>query len=106
MARIRVISVDSTLYERLLKVESELKRLTAERDALRSELLPTVQRLGRVEVAGARFESVTRVDYRFTERVAELSGMLKARKEFEIATKLAVPDKRVSYIKITEGESK
>lgn len=104
MAKILEIRLKSlTKFKRLLELEEEQAKIAEEIAELRAELLPVVRSYGTVACDGAKFVVQMRSRWKFSAKVAELEGRVKAQKQYEVENHIARKLAPAEFVKINKG---
>jgi hypothetical protein len=101
MAQILEVRIKSlSKFRKLLALEAQKRAIEEEIDELKGALLPVVRRLDQVTCDGATFVVQRRANWKFSAKVAELEGRVKAQKQYEVENHIARKQKPTEYIKV------
>lgn len=103
MAKILEVKLRSlSKFRKLLQLEAKKKEIEEEIAEIKEELIPVVKSLDEVECDGCKFSVMRRAKWKFSAKVAELKGRLKAQQEYEMENHIARRVNPTEYIKITK----
>jgi len=97
---------DPKAFKRLIALEKQASEIEAEIKQLREQLLKPVQKIGVVVIDGYKFEVATRNSWQYSEKVAELGAVVKARMAYESANNIASKTVTTTYLRMTEVNKK